>query len=160
MPLLTIIIFRWLAALIPSFDGPLGSPVAPTPPEEEVYVCHEIQSAPRLWGRLNLVLLTSALFLFVSNQRALGQSTNADPQRKVKVAAKPEYSALAKRLNLSGLVRVEVLIGTDGKVKRAHVLGGHPVLALEAEKAAIMTEFEPGPKESTQVLEFHFGSES
>jgi TonB family protein len=76
----------------------------------------------------------------------------------VKVTVKPEYSALAKRLNLNGAVRVEVQVAPDGKVKKAHVLGGHPVLAVDAEKAALMTEFDPGPKETTQILEFHFGS--
>lgn len=98
--------------------------------------------------------------LLMGSSKAAAQSPSADAPRRIKVAAKPEYSELAKRLKLSGLVRVEVVIAPDGKVKRAHVLGGHPVLALDAEKAAIMTEFEPSPKESTQVLEFRFGAGS
>ncbi len=87
-----------------------------------------------------------------------GQSGATTTTRQVKVMVKPEYSALAKRLNLSGSVKVEVIVAPDGKVKKAHVLGGHPVLAVDAEKAAMMTEFEAGPKETSQVLEFHFGS--
>jgi len=89
---------------------------------------------------------------------AEGQSTSADAPRKVRVAVKPDYSALAKRLNLNGLVKVEVVIGLDGRVRKAHVVGGHPVLALEAEKAALATEFESAPRESAQVMEFRFGS--
>ena len=85
-------------------------------------------------------------------------SQDAAPPRKIRVSVKPDYSPLAKQLKLSGNVRVEVQIAPDGKVKKARVLGGHPVLALEAEKAALLTEFEPGPKESTQIIEFHFGS--
>jgi TonB family protein len=77
-------------------------------------------------------------------------------RRRVKVLGKPEYSDLARKLNLSGVVRVEVTIGADGKVKRSRVLGGHPVLAAEAEKAAMESEFEPGPKETTEVIEFKF----
>jgi hypothetical protein len=42
-------------------------------------------------------------------------------------------------------------------VKRTHVVGGHPVLATEAERAALQSEFEPGPKETTEVIEFKFG---
>jgi TonB family protein len=84
------------------------------------------------------------------------QSAGGDAPRRIKVAVKPEYSALAKRLNLSGSVRVEVQIEPNGKVKRARVVGGNPVLAVDAEKAAMLTEFEPAAKESTQVIEFHF----
>lgn len=68
----------------------------------------------------------------------------SEPKRKVKVLVKPQYPELAKKLNLSGVVKIELTIGADGKVKRAHVVGGHPVLAPEAEKAALLSEFEPG----------------
>ena len=80
----------------------------------------------------------------------------SEGKRKVKYLGKPQYSDLARRLNLSGIVKVEVIIAPDGKVKRTHVLGGHPVLAAEAEKAAMGSEFEPGPKETTEVIDFKF----
>jgi outer membrane biosynthesis protein TonB len=102
---------------------------------------------------LNLLLIANAGTKLLSPEGASAQDT----PRKVKVAVHPEYSALAKRLNLIGVVRIEVVISAEGKVKKAHVLGGHPVLAADAEKAALLTEFETGPKESTQVLEFKFG---
>ena len=70
---------------------------------------------------------------------------------------KPQYPELAKKLNLTGVVKIEVTIGADGKVKRTHVVGGHPVLATEAERAAMQSEFEPGPKETSEVIEFKFG---
>jgi len=72
---------------------------------------------------------------------------------------RPQYPDLAKKLNLTGVVKIEVTIGADGKVKRTHVVGGHPVLASEAEKAAMQTEFEPGPKETSEIIEFKFGSQ-
>ena len=78
-------------------------------------------------------------------------------KRKVRVMGKPQYPELAKKLNLTGVVKIEVTIGTDGKVKRTHVVGGHPVLATEAERAAMQSEFEPGPRETTEVIEFRFG---
>jgi len=78
-------------------------------------------------------------------------------KRKVRVMGKPQYPELAKKLNLTGVVKVEVTIGADGKVKRTRVVGGHPVLAAEAERAAMQSEFEPGPKETTEVIEFRFG---
>jgi outer membrane biosynthesis protein TonB len=78
--------------------------------------------------------------------------------RKFKNLVKPEYSALARRMNITGAVKIEVIIAPSGKVKRTRILGGHPLLAVEAEKAALGSEFEAGPKESTQIIEFKFGS--
>jgi outer membrane biosynthesis protein TonB len=105
----------------------------------------------------SLALLMAALVLtFGISLRA--QSADGDSLRRVKTAVTPEYSPLAKRLNLIGVVKVSVVIAPDGKVKQAHVIGGHPVLAVEAEKAALLTRFEPGPKETTQIIEFRFGS--
>ena len=108
-------------------------------------------------SRLVRPFALAALVFIAYSQFTLGQVDTA-PARKIKVAAKPEYSPLAKQLRLTGNVRVEVQIAPDGKVKKARVIGGHPVLALDAEKAALLAEFEPGPKESTQIIEFHFGS--
>ena len=86
-----------------------------------------------------------------------GQSGDStESKRKVKYLGRPQYPELARRLNLTGVVKVEVTIAPDGKVKRVHVLGGHPVLAAEAEKAAMESEFEPGPKETTEVIDFKF----
>jgi TonB family protein len=103
--------------------------------------------------------LSSLLLLFLpfgGVAAPAGQTPNAETSPRAKVAVKPEYSSLARQLRLKGLVRVEVLIGTDGRVKKAHVLGGHPVLALDAQKAALVTAFETASTENTQVLEFRF----
>jgi TonB family protein len=107
-------------------------------------------------SRRAILLLASIAVCFILSPGVAAQSQSAETQRLIKVAVKPEYSALAKRLNLSGVVRVEVQVQPDGKVKRAHVVGGNPVLAVDAEKAAMLTEFEPAAKESTQIIEFHF----
>lgn len=86
-----------------------------------------------------------------------GQSVDSPEQkRKVRVIVKPDFPALARQLKLAGAVKIEVTIGPDGKVKRTRVVGGHPVLAKEAEKAAQQTEFEPGPRETVEILEFKF----
>jgi TonB family protein len=94
----------------------------------------------------------TALFLRAQEGDAPGS------KRRVKVMGKPQYPDLAKKLNLTGVVKIEVIIGADGKVKRTRVVGGHPVLATEAEKAAMQYEFEPGPKETSEIIEFKFGS--
>ena len=99
---------------------------------------------------MTLFLLSGASFL------VRAQSAGTDAPRRIKSAVRPEYSPLAKRLNLSGTVRVEVQIAPDGKVNKARVVGGHPVLGIDAEQAALKTVFEPGPRETTQIIEFRF----
>ena len=129
---------------------------------EGIYVCVYGKSRPLSRFRVftSLLLLTGLFLYFFGQSQLAAQSAGNDAPRRIRVAIKPEYSDLAKRLSLSGVVRVEVQISADGKVKKAHVVGGHPVLALDAEKAAMLTEFEPGPKETTQIIEFHIGPKS
>jgi TonB family protein len=109
--------------------------------------------------RLIIGSLLAAIVVLCFCASAHAQATPVETPRKIKEAFKPECPDLAKRLHLSGAVRVEVHIAPDGKVLKARVVGGHPVLAENAEKAATLTKFEPGPKETTQIIEFHFDPE-
>jgi TonB family protein len=76
--------------------------------------------------------------------------------RKVKNRVDPVYPELAKRNNISGSARVELLITTDGRVKDVRVLGGNPVL-VDAVVAAVMKwKYEPAAEESSVVIKFDF----
>jgi TonB family protein len=81
---------------------------------------------------------------------------SSETKRKVRSLGRPVYPDLARKMNLSGVAKIEVVIGADGKVKKTRVIGGHPLLVTEAEKAAQQSEFEPGPKETVEVIEFKF----
>ncbi len=110
-------------------------------------------------GRAKTLVVPVALVLAIvaSGLRAGAQSTSpSEAKRQVKRLLTPQYPELAKRLNLSGTVRIEVTIGPDGSVKRTRVLGGHPLLAASAEEVAQKSTFEPGPKETTEIIEFKF----
>ena len=52
-------------------------------------------------------------------------------------------------MNISGTVKIEVVVSPNGTVKDARVVGGHPVLANAALEAAKKWRFEPAPAEST-----------
>jgi TonB family protein len=90
----------------------------------------------------------------------LGASAQSSPpseaKRQVKRLLTPQYPELARKLKLSGSVRIEVTIAQDGTVKRTRVLGGHPLLAASAEEAAQKSTFDPGPKETIETIEFKF----
>src|SRR5580704_4573637 len=107
-----------------------------------------VKRANRMWVCLLAVLATASLGI-ASLRAQEGDAPGS--KRRVKTMGKPQYPDLAKKLNLAGVVKIEVTIGTDGRVKRTRVVGGHPVLASEAEKAAMQTEFEPGPKETSEI---------
>ena len=46
-------------------------------------------------------------------------------------------------MNISGTVKIEVVVASNGTVKEARVVGGHPVLANAALDAAKKWRFEP-----------------
>jgi len=104
-----------------------------------------------------LSILLLAVSLTVAPGVALrAQSAAGEGLRRVVSEVKPKYPALAKEMRLRGIVKLEAVITPDGKVKLVHILGGHPLLAAEAEKAALMMRFEAAPKETSQIIEFSF----
>src|SRR5277367_2622660 len=76
--------------------------------------------------------------------------------RKVVVNPDPEYPEIAKRMNISGTVKVELVIAADGTIKSAKVLGGHPLLADAVQKALKKWKYAPGTGETTMKLDFKF----
>jgi outer membrane biosynthesis protein TonB len=80
----------------------------------------------------------------------------SEEKRPVKHLVTPVMPELGKKLNLSGTVRIEVVIAADGTVKRTRVVGGHPVLAAEAEHAALKSTFESASHETIETIDFKF----
>jgi TonB family protein len=59
-------------------------------------------------------------------------------------------------MHIQGKVRLEVTVGTNGKVKSTKVVGGHPLLVSASEDALRKWEFEPAAADATAVIEFSF----
>jgi TonB family protein len=81
-----------------------------------------------------------------------------ESKRKVKTKTAPAYPELAKRMNVSGKVKIEVVITPDGHVKSTRVVGGHPLLVQACQDAVKEWKFMPAAEETTQVVEFEFHS--
>ena len=91
----------------------------------------------------------------------VGQTATTDEgKRKVKAKVAPAYPELAKRMNVSGKVKIEVVITPDGRVKSTRVIGGHPLLVQACQDAVKEWKFAPAPEESTQIVEFEFSAGS
>jgi TonB family protein len=84
------------------------------------------------------------------------QAQSENLLRRAKTKVQPTYPDLARRMDISGTVKVEVVVSPTGTVKDARVLGGHPLLAGAALEAAKKWRFEPAAAETTGVIEFKF----
>jgi TonB family protein len=84
------------------------------------------------------------------------QSPNDEIVRRAKTRVQPAYPELARKMNLVGTVKIEVVVAPNGSVKDARVVGGHPVLAGAALDAAKKWRFEPASTESSGVIDFKF----
>jgi protein TonB len=68
----------------------------------------------------------------------------------------PEFPEVAKKMNLSGVVKIEIVIGADGQIKDSKVVGGHPVLIDSVQKALKKWKYAPASSETKELLEFRF----
>lgn len=105
-------------------------------------------------GRMKSLICFATCLLFVG--LASAQTATVSEKRAVKNLVQPTLSELTKKLNVTGAVKIEVTIAPDGTVKGTRVVGGHPVLAQDAERAARKCTFEPAPHETVEIIEFRF----
>jgi TonB family protein len=84
------------------------------------------------------------------------EQQNNEVMRRAKSKVAPVYPDLARKMNLTGTVKVQVVVSPNGTVKEAKVLGGHPVLATAALEAVRKWRFEPAAMESSGVVDFKF----
>lgn len=106
------------------------------------------------WTRISCTAAAATLFV-CSAAFAQGGSTD-EGKRKIKNKVAPVYPELARRMNVSGKVKIEVVITPDGRVKSTRVVGGHPLLVQPCQDAIKEWKFMPAPEETMEVVEFNF----
>src|SRR5712691_6295460 len=85
-------------------------------------------------------------------------SVSEEGKRKVKTRVAAVYPELARRMNVTGKVKIEVVIAANGHVKSTHVIGGHPLLVNPAVDAVKEWKFVAASEETTQIVEIAFKS--
>jgi TonB family protein len=80
----------------------------------------------------------------------------AAAERKVKQKVNPSYPELAKKMAVSGSVKVQLTVAPNGSVKSWKVIGGHPLLVDAAVDAVKRWKYEPAADESVELVEFKF----
>jgi TonB family protein len=103
------------------------------------------------WSWIAAPVLISGLVL----SSATAQS-DVEAGRKAKSKVSPVYPEIARRMNVSGKVKIEVIITPDGHVRSTRVVGGHPLLVQACQDAVKEWKFFPAPEETTQIVEFDF----
>jgi len=106
-------------------------------------------------GMSRLITLAAILILAATLDAQDPAATDA-AKRKVKTRVAAEYPVLARQMGVTGKVKVEVTITPEGKVSNAKIVGGSPVLVGAAVDAVKKWKFEPGPKDTTEIIEFEF----
>ena len=101
------------------------------------------------------LLLMIGLWAMAGTSLAWGQEAIS---RKVKTKVAPAYPEIARRMNITGVVKVLITVTPTGSVKDVKLVGGHPVLANSAMDAVKKWHFEAGPQESTGIVEFRWSA--
>jgi len=106
------------------------------------------------WAKFGVTAMIAVLIWGAS---AFAQTATTDEsKRKIKSKTAPLYPELARRMNVSGKVKIEVVIAQDGHVKSTRVIGGHPLLVQTCQDAVKEWKFVAAAEETTQIVEFEF----
>lgn len=87
-----------------------------------------------------------AAFLLFSGASLFGQPVRIqDDEAKKAIVQKvqPAYPPIARQMNLSGRVLVDITVAADGSVEKVDVVSGNPILAGSAVSAAKHWKFNP-----------------
>jgi TonB family protein len=80
----------------------------------------------------------------------------ADGERPIKQRVTPNYPELARRLHVSGMVRIAATVTPEGNVSATKTVSGNRMLSEAAEDAVHKWKFAPGPEESTVEVTINF----
>jgi len=106
----------------------------------------------RLRRAVTALLQAAALALVVT----LAIPARAADDRAVKTRTAPVYPEIAKRMKITGVVKVAATVDPDGKVSDVKTLSGNRALSPAAEDAVRKWRFAPAPDQSTVNVEINF----
>jgi len=106
-------------------------------------------------GRRFLILFLALATVAAST--TLAQDSDTSPhERKVVRKVIPVYPELALRMQISGVVKLWVIVAPNGSVKSIEPVGGNPLLIKAAQDAVTTWKFASAPDETRQLVELHF----
>ena len=109
----------------------------------------------RQWTMTGLLAFVAAAAAALHPVPAVAQGELA---RKPKTKVSPAYPELARRMNISGTVKVLVTVSPNGSLKETKVVGGNPILVNAAMDALKKWKFETSDSDSSGTVEFKFSA--
>ena len=103
-------------------------------------------------------MITGAAIFVLAGSLASAQQAE-EGRRKAKTKVTPAYPDLARKMNITGKVKVEAVIAPDGHVKSVRAVGGSPVLVQPCLDAVKEWRFDAASEETLQLIEFNFGQQ-
>jgi TonB family protein len=77
-------------------------------------------------------------------------------ERKCTERVIPSYPELARKTNITGIVKAEALVTADGRVKSVVMKGGNPLLIQAAQHAIYQWKWAPAKHETRETIEIRF----
>jgi len=106
--------------------------------------------------RLAALILSITLGALLALSIGSAQTIKATGERKVISRVAVTYPKLAQQMRLRGTVKVSATVAPTGKVVKTELIGGSPVFVPYALNAVSLLKWEPGPKETTEIVEIDF----
>jgi TonB family protein len=104
------------------------------------------------WGKCVLLRATAVVLMCVAGFPLYGRADD----RAIKSRVAPVYPEIAKRMKVSGVVKLDVTVDAEGKVTDVKEVSGNHTLSIAAEEAVRKWRFAPGPGVSTVSVELNF----
>ncbi len=105
--------------------------------------------------KISVALLVLISSVTAAPKRSVGQ-TGSEAARKILLRVSPQFPSLARSMNIQGVVKADVLVAPNGTPKSVEVKGGHPLFVQSAQNALREWKWEPGPRETHEVVELQF----
>ena len=106
--------------------------------------------------RLAALILSITIGALLALSTGSAQTIKATGERKVISRVAVTYPKLAQQMRLRGTVKVRATVAPTGKVVMTELIGGSPVFVPYALNAVSLLKWEPGPKETTEIVEIDF----
>lgn len=110
---------------------------------------------------LRITALLALLAAVCAAQSGPKKVSQAEVMSAAVTKVQPQYPELARQLNISGTVEIEVLVAESGAVESATPVSGNPVLTKPASEALKKWKFKPflqdgAPVKAQSVIKFGF----
>ena len=101
--------------------------------------------------------LRRAMFLLLATSPFTGVLAHAEA-RQIDKRVPPVYPELARRMHVTGLVRIAATVAPDGTVTGTKPVAGNAILSSAAEEAVHKWVFAPADSATTETVEVNFAA--